>query len=692
MKTKFFGILIVVMFILQSITFTSVFADTTSPERVVVDFSADGAIANASGIVAGVHDYSIVKGQFGKALDDASLRLYSHGGTTAGVNGTITVNMSVDVAKASDGEYSHLSFQFLNEDGYSTLGVKTGFYSTAGKRLYTKEILTQSRSSGLSMRSIILNGATNKKVHDSGLGYGEWHQLDVYFSSSDSTAAAYFLDGKKYAIDATKWAGGGNSGADDLVANICALHLSFTPKTVSPYKASAVQFDNFIVEKVNKVPDEDDIAYRYRGELYDFETGASISSGNNGVYNVDFAYGQAALKTVKKFANSSFLFRTGSDYTIHTIEANTVGSKPSYDHVVHTQIPETVASNEYYSITYNSNVDDLKPGDYGHLTFSFAQNTTTAGNLLRSVGATLSNGTTAGAYFTEINTDGSLVMFGQDTGKAWELGKWHKVDFIFKVGNGTDTYTKVDGYIDGEKVLSDYEWIFAEGNYSNLKSIGNLAFGHYAGSDYYLDDIGFYVFDADSLHNPAIGYSLISASAEDVFADDKDDIVALTSETKSYSSVDELFTNSSDVTVCNIDGTVAYSGELDSDKWIKVSNGFGGGVYYNVGYKSDKLAIGDIVFDSEAKTLKSQAEVGFGIREDYNAPVAPYPTSGIVIVALYNGDELESCTPVPYSNLTDADPAEAVIQNVESITGKTVKVFILDATDGITPLVVNKVK
>ena len=30
--------------------------------------------------------------------------------------------------------------------------------------------------------------------------------------------------------------------------------------------------------------------------------------------------------------NSSFLFRTGSDYTIHTIEANTVGSKPSYDH------------------------------------------------------------------------------------------------------------------------------------------------------------------------------------------------------------------------------------------------------------------------------------------------------------------------------------------------------------------------
>lgn len=677
MKTKFFGILMVAMLVLQSITFTSVLADNTV-ESMVVDFS-EATPAYTKVDCGGVNDCAVVKGQFGKGSNDASIRLYSMGGTdsTAAQKPSITINTS-SVAAAANDQYTHLSFQFLNEDGYSTIAVTVAYIAADGTNKYSKQIVTQSRTATLSQRTTVLPKATGKTNFN--CDYGAWHQLDMYFNPASVNPTTYYLDGTKYEVDATKWQNT-NTANDGLVKNITQVSLQFIPKSVSPYKASAVQFDNIKVEKVTEIPSAQD--YRILGDLYDFEDGAQIAA--DGTYKVEYAYAATnnTFGSVKLRNDGSFMFENVNRNTI----ATGVFGKPPYEHSVHTVVPADAAI--YTSrLVYKPTHIVLKSGDLAHLSFSFAQNTTEAGNSLRGVNAELTDGAKGIANFINMSSNGNISMFDQDTGKMWQLQKWHKVDFVFKVGNGTNTYTKVDGYFDGEKVLSDYEWIVAEDNYSSLKYIGNLAFGDDPKADYYLDDIAFYVCDSSSLHNPEAGWSLTSANNA-LSVDDDDAIIGLANDADiAFTAYSDLFANADNVTVYNSAGSIMYAGTLDNDSWVKVSNGFGGGVYYNVGYKYDKLAIGDIAFDSAAQKLTSQAKIGFGINEAKGVEADEVPTNGVVIIALYDGTELVGVNNTPYTSLTS--PADVAIDKVVSVAGKTVKVFIFDDMLDVTPLLVNK--
>ena len=129
MKSKFLSLLLALVMLLQLSTVAPVFSSGSTSEKFVVDFSDSAAQYNVSNTIAGTFDYSIVKGQYGKAPDDASIRLYSVGGSADGMNAKRTLKIETyDVPVASDGQYSHLSYQFLNEDGYSILGVNIGYY------------------------------------------------------------------------------------------------------------------------------------------------------------------------------------------------------------------------------------------------------------------------------------------------------------------------------------------------------------------------------------------------------------------------------------------------------------------------------------------------------------------------------------------------------------------------------------
>jgi len=685
MKTRFFGILMVVMLVLQSITFTSVFANESATDRLVFDFSDANASYTVTNTIENQFDYEIVKGQYGKAPDDGSIRLYSLGGSASGLEKTKALELSISdtqVSAASSGEFVHLSYQYLNEDGYSALTVRANYYAAdnTDQKVYDATIMTQPRVDTVRQSRFFQNAA--KKVDNNTNFTGTWSQADIYFDPTNIANTTVFHNGVKLDYsDATGW--DNNSEKSDLVGRIYKLSLSQTIAGSSPFESTGIQLDNITIEKVKSVPASQD--YRYLGETLDFDHGMTIAADSRDRigYMIPYINSSKVVINYPRFNPYNGIAATGVVFKsadANTIEYGVFG-RPNSNGSLHTQISSDATVQQ--AMYYNPGVMDLKSGEYAHLSFAMANNAKNRA-WVRSQDALFGGKKAAALILFEIEASGNVKMLDQDVGAKCETQKWYKIDLVFKIGNGTDTYTKVDGYIDGVKYLVDYEWKHSDDNYSVLTSVGTLDFANTANADYYVDDVAFGVFNANSLHNPEAGYSLTSASADDVFVDDSQDIVAIT-EDKVYTSYSDLFVNTADVTVCNSAGTITYAGTLDNESWVKVSNGFGGGVYYNVGYKTDKLAIGDISYANGKIT--SQAKVGFGIREDYDAPVADVPQAGTIILALYDGTELVGCQTESYTNLSkDIELAAA------SVTGLKVKAFIFDTMTSLTPLVVNETK
>lgn len=688
MKTKFFGIMMVVMLVFQSITFTSVFANGSATDRVVFDFSDANASYTVTNTIGNQFDYEIVKGQYGKAPNDGSIRLYSLGGSASELGKTKALELSISEAQvpvAASGEFVHLSYQYLNEDGYSALTVTANYFAadSASQKIYDAKIMTQPRADTVRQSRFFQDAPT--KVNDNTNFTGTWSQADIYFDPTNIANTTVFHNGAK--LDFNNAAGWDkNADKSDLVGRIYKLSLSQTIAGSSPFESTGIQLDNIIVEKVKSVPASQD--YRYLGETLDFDHGMTIAadSRNRIGYMIPYINSSKVVINYPRFNPYNGTAATG--VVFKSADANCVEygvfGRPNSNGSLHTQISSDESVQQ--AMYYNPGVMDLKSGEYAHLSFAMANNAKNRA-WVRSQDALFGGKKASALRLFEIEANGNVKMLDQDVGAKCETQKWYKIDLVFKIGNGTDTYTKVDGYIDGVKYLVDYEWKLSDDNYSVLTSVGTLDFANTANADYYVDDVAFGVFNANSLHNPEAGYSLTSASADDVFVDDSQDIVAITKD-KDYTSYSELFANASDAVIINNSGATVYAGTLDKDSWVKVFNGFGGGVYYNVGYKTDKLAIGDVNY-ADGK-ITSQAKVGFGIREDYDAPVAEVPQAGTIVLALYNGTELVACQTEAYTNLSQA--SKDIELAAASVTGLTVKAFIFDTMTNLTPLAVNVIK
>lgn len=688
MKTRFFGILMVVMLVLQSITFTSVFANGSATDRLVFDFSDANASYTVTNTIENQFDYEIVKGQYGKAPNDGSIRLYSLGGSASELGKTKALELSISEAQvpvAASGEFVHLSYQYLNEDGYSALTVTANYFAAdkTTEKIYDATIMTQPRSDTVRQSRFFQNAST--RVNHEKNYTATWSQADIYFDPTNIANTTVFHNGEKLNYsNATGW--DNDSNKSDLVGRIYKLSLLQTIAGSAPFESTGIQLDNIIVEKVKSVPASQD--YRYLGETLDFDHGMKIAADKQGRmgYMIPYINDKKAVIDYPRF--NPYNGTAAAGVVFNSDEANSIEygvfDRPTSNGSLHTQISSDATVKQ--SMYYNPGVMDLKSGEYAHLSFAMANNAKNRA-WVRSQDALFGGKKASALRLFEIEANGNVKMLTQDVGAKCETQKWYKIDLVFKIGNGTDTYTKVDGYIDGVKYLVDYEWKLSDDNYSVLTSVGTLDFANSANADYYVDDVAFGVFNANSLHNPSTGYSLTSASADDVFVDDSQDIVAIT-EDKVYTSYSDLFANTADVTVCNSAGTITYAGTLDNDSWVKVSNGFGGGVYYNVGYKTDKLAIGDINY-ADGK-ITSQAKVGFGIREVYDVPVADVPQEGTIILALYDGTELVGCQTEAYTNLSQA--AKDIELAAASVTGLKVKAFIFDTMTSIKPLVVNETK
>lgn len=546
MKSKFLSLILAVAMILQFGTIVPVFAQTSS--RVAIDFSDETATYSVSNTIDGIFDYQIAKGQYGKAKDDASIRLYSNGGSSDGINKTKTLTIPTSAVElASQGEYTHLSFQFLNEDGGSTIGVNIDTYAADGTtKRYSDNILVQSRTNTIPQRNIILPQATGKQVID--LTIGAWYQMDIYFDPTDITSTTYFLNGIKYTKDATAWGGNGN----ECTGRITNVNLQHVIKGAAPtFTPTAVQFDNIIVEKVSTIPLKQD--YRCPGEIVNFDDKMSIAA--DGSYHSDFWYGQTDPGTFKRFNAVKF-----NSVSANTIE-NKVFGKYEWDNSLHTLISDSSAEGEY-AMYYTPSVKDFAQNDYVHLTFAMANN-----SAVKRAGVTMGD-----AELFEMSSDGNFKFFGTDANTQWENAKWYKGDVIFKIA----TDTKADCYIDGVKYLSDYVV-----SSDAITSLGTLKFTNDIGSDYYVDDIAVGIFNQSTCANPALGWT-ISTDDPDL-GDAINNSTRVISVPGSYKIETFLskIKNPETVTFYNTNGFTVDSGLLASSL-IKVSNSFGSGVWYTV--------------------------------------------------------------------------------------------------------------
>lgn len=679
MKQRSLKLLMAVILIMQTISFTSVFASAESNAATFVDFSGTKYFDQNLQVTDGVAGNAIVYGQYGKAHDDASLRMYTTGGDNS-ENQIVRYNPNLTIAS---GEYVHISFEYLREDLHSGLRVDMTFKSD-GSTMFDRYILDHPVNSSDFVNLVRLFNSTKRdvevKVKDN---YGSWCKVDAYFSYSTGNATI-FLNGVKYEKDlstSVDWAGSGKTYSGmNYLDRVRFFHLSDKITDTTP---SAVQLDNVLIEKVTSIPTE--LPYKKYGEKLDFDDHTSLTQHGEGygLYNTTYWNGSSNVVVTRYngYGNGPAV-NLGQPYGNMSI-VNGVFGKPDWDRSLHRVIPDAAAIT--HTMTwYKPSITDLAVGDIAHLTFNVANSAADVDFVTYSEKSVFGDNSTVERteFFRMTASDKKVRVFQKNTDVTWQPNTWYKVDMIFKV---TADGTYVDCYLNGSLISEENKW--NEGK--ALKNINQVWFTHDLGSDYYLDDIAYNRISLDSINSISNGFTL--TDTDDTYIDNDKKIIAISSDA-SIADFVNLLPEKKNVTVYNKNGIINYTGTLNSDSTVKVSTGFGAGTYYNVGYKTDKLAIGDIIYDSAAQQLKSQAEVGFTIREDFNEATTPVQTTGTVIIALYDGDELVGCIPQPYTGLAEDAAKEVILEEVESVAGKTIKVFIFNSETDITPLVVNKEK
>jgi len=564
LKSKFLSLLVALVMLLQISIVAPVFSSGSTSAKFAVDFSDSAAQYNVSNTIAGTFDYSIVKGQYGKAADDASIRLYSVGGSADGMNAKKTLKIETyDVPVASDGQYSHLSYQFLNEDGYSILGVNIGYYLPDNvTKKFDKQIMTQPRTATIWKQNRILpNAGTNKKNIDSTTG--TWSQVDIYFSPTSTADTVLFVNGTKYSVDATNWNADSGKPEHGLVGRIFRVEFITTPKSASPYMPSAIQIDNVIIERVDSVPDSQN--YRYPGESFNFDDNMTI--GDNGSYTT--SYYHSAKENKPRFDIIKGTDKLGVQFkstTANTIQSGVYGRR-LWDNSLHTMISDSAAAGES-ALYYTPGVQTLKSGDSVHLTFAIANAKSDTAAGISTKEAKIGSDTIAFIDLFEMSSDGNFRFFGENIGEEWQRDRWYKVDMIFNISSDT----KADCYIDGVACLDDYVV-----NSAAMSLIGTLGFADTEGADYYVDDVAFGLAQVD----PADGWELDTDDAD--LSDAIDNNARVITIAGNYKAEDFMkkIKNPECVTLFNSNGTSVYSGLL-ANCAVKVSNNFGSGIWYGI--------------------------------------------------------------------------------------------------------------
>lgn len=581
MKTRFVCLVTVIFMLVQTFGTVSVFADTE--KKVNIDFSgtvnigSNYDIRSVSNVISGVQDYSFEKGQYGKAPDDVSMRLYTVGGSYGASTKNLTIRND-NVAVASSGEYSHLSFQFLNENLYSNLTARLTYQANNGSTIWNKTFLAQPFNSSYPKHSRVFTGTSQYNWEtrpgvflDYEHKIGTWNQIDIYFSST-SFSAIYFINGNKAEINLAGW-----DPSSSPVAKIKMVEFLHGIGGTSPYKPSAVQIDNVIFEKVSSVPDTQN--FRYNGETLNFDdnfaTGTNayrIGYNNSGTvsYTNRFSNNTASAYPAVKFMNTSAV----------SVKKGTCGKK-SWDNSLEINVPSD-ASPGTAAMHYNPGIKDIRSDDYGHLTFAMANKTDDKSCGLISSGIKLGNLVSPDIELFEMSaSNGKFKFFGETVNAQWQKEKWYKIDVLFKVGDNISTYTTVDCFIDGVKYVSDYEIKANVGDYSMLESLGTLKFTDEPNANYLIDDILAYMFDSSSYNNPSDGYEILT---DDVTLKDAiDNEQRKISIAGNYKAEDFLakISNPECVKLYDASGAQVKSGLL-ANCIIEVSNGYGAGIYYSV--------------------------------------------------------------------------------------------------------------
>lgn len=665
MKFRGIKLLMVAILVLQSITFTSVYASTGT--GVSIDFSQSGGYTPVYNTPADKQNNAIVYGQYGKAADDASLRMYSLGGTyynnrNQDSRSNQYIQVIPDLTVTSSGEYIHLSFEYLRENYYSGLNVNISFKDSNGTVVSNKALLTSLPTNATYYHGEILFnnlGTTNGSSRYAYQSIGQWDKVDVYFSPSTNTATSFVNGSGKLTTTF-------NSSWGTTVGLTSITDLKFTHilnATINP-KASAVHIDNVVVDVATSIPDSQ--SYKALGEALNFDDNMSVTA--NGEYGISYYNGVAArfstgLSTTNR---GSVKFFNNTTYAYAPVGG--IYDRPLWDKSLHISIPvSATGTNGTTGMCYYPDITDISDGEVGHLSFAVAN-----ANSNCNVGIINRNGTFNASLFEMSTETGTFNFGGLNSGIKWTPQKWYKIDMFF---NRAQDGTRIDCYIDNKQVISDYKCTSAQ-----IVNIGRLYFSDTPGSDYYIDDISY----GRTTVAEIADFSLASSATS--YVNTKEKVVAIESD----GDVAQYLAGNSakNVTLYNADGLIVYNGDMTSATTVKVTNNFGGGVYYNVGYVTPKLSIGEILYDEDAKTISTNA-IGFGTKENFSAADAVIPENGTIILAIYSDNTLENVIPVAYENISQIKFKPISLTDVETVKGKTVKAFIVDSENSLTPLVKN---
>ncbi len=438
---------------------------------------------DAGNIVQGRQNYETVPGECLKSIHDKSLRLYSNGGSYER-DGDLFVYKDISGQQASPDGYSHLSFEYLAENLMSGTTIQIGVnykQNHAAGSGYTDNLAFDIKNGKMSIFGVSYGSSTYPAYRPM-----QWNKIDLFFKGGDNLVYVY-VNGELLNSGGTAWNSSGK-----LFDTLCGLRIEHNLYSANnEYYKSAIQFDNINVENVSALPAS--VNYTYKGETLSFDDGITSQSIADGRYNVTDTEGnlvrrfQWTGKPAVRFWNPEY----------NAFESGVFG-KPAWDQSLH-----GVYSSFNQGLQYNTGVT-LNPGDVGKFTVMFA-NRTNYGTRVEARSSSFSGKTVDNTFIIEIpNNYENIRFFGVDSGVPWERFRWYRFDLVFKVGDGISTYTTVDCYIDGNKVLSDVIWKPADSSYDALSYIGDLHWLTNANRNYYLDDLAFYKIENEFLDNQII--------------------------------------------------------------------------------------------------------------------------------------------------------------------------------------------
>lgn len=529
----------------------------------VIDFTNDDSVltlgyGTADPDSRGGH---IAKGQYGKHADDASYRLFSTGGTAQSVESAsgksvATLKVANDgIAEAANGQFYHLGFQYLNEDGLSTLAAKIDYVSAAtDETLSDVNIMSQPNDNFFRTRIFPncdkVDGANQRYQYDGNVT-GTWNQLDLYFSSADTGNTAIFINGESAVVSPTKW----HMDKGSTVKKIESVTFTHTATTGNGWLPTGAQVDNVVFEVVDSVPSSHSV-YRYGGDGFGFDDNVKLEDGK---YKFWWYNSKTKVWEYRHRPNGvSYV----SD-TANTLKSGALG-RPSWDKSLHTAVEADGSA-----MSYTPALKSLVSGDAPQLTFAIANGRTDAPAGVVAKGLKIGDSALEDISIFEMSSDGSFRFFGEDTNESWLEDTWYKVDVEFDIDSSATTACC---YVDGELLYDGY--VLSDGA---MSAIGTLAFTDAEGADYWLDDVAFAMPAAD----PADGYTIDSSDPELGDAINNETKVITLSGTYKAEDFLKKIKNPETVTLYNSSGAIVYSGLLAQCS-VKVSNTFGAGVWYTV--------------------------------------------------------------------------------------------------------------